>query len=406
MKNQNDVNVFQPKGRIYYYAVFWTKVRDEQGNERSKQVKLCTKMTTKPEARKVGNKARDNYWKAFMGVGPAPKAVLRDESATCGEVVDVFLANSKARQPWAIANKFLAVVAEGAGITAEGEPMRAKAREIKVSSLSKDRMLDFKMQTARRQAGLELTRNQTSINSMMRIAKSIFSEESLEFYRHLRLPAGAIASWKSAKMFPKDKAGNRYRVLSEDTLLEMDASAGEMLESAREHVAKGHHSYANRWRNAYGAYLMMRRWGLRNIEAENLRWEWFVRRSDGIWLELFERSYWSPKGSERKLRIDPEFYARLVELFGPVTPGPDGFVLAGTKTDRWEGTHVEINAFIRRFIGTDRQKVAYNLRKEFGSLLVRTEGIERAHVALGHADMQTTLDHYCDDLKLAEMRPL
>jgi integrase len=128
----------------------------------------------------------------------------------------------------------------------------------------------------------------------------------------------------------------------------------------------------------------------------------------------FGSSWWNGRNigtvrrHRRKLPIETAgLYEELVGLFGPRVPGPEGFVLAGTMTDRIEGCNRRINTFVRRFMkGT--QKGAYNLRKQFGSeMIAKPEiGLELGSALLGHAQVSTTQDHYYDQLKLGKMRPL
>ena len=54
----------------------------------------------------------------------------------------------------------------------------------------------------------------------------------------------------------------------------------------------------------------------------------------------------------------------------------------------------------------DRQKGAYELRKQWGSEMALRYGIERAARLLRHQGIQTAWKHYIDMLNLAEVQPL
>ena len=67
----------------------------------------------------------------------------------------------------------------------------------------------------------------------------------------------------------------------------------------------------------------MRRCGLRNSELAEVRWEWFEKREDTVWLALTERSHWSPKGSSGDVPVAAKLSDMLVERLGPPAPGPE-----------------------------------------------------------------------------------
>jgi hypothetical protein len=416
-----------------WYATYRVPVMDPQLGKIVVQRNRRTNTTNKAVAQKLGNKWRDEELFAFRSGGAAGESSfvpLRDHSLTCGQLVQHYLATTRVPSARNVANRFLIAVSEGSGIV-PADPARAGA--IRLSQLSEGMMLAFRDQLHVRpligkplgRAGKKIElRNDTSMNTMVRIAKSIFSERALESYRglKLKLPLAQINTWKGVTMLKEDKDAQRYRAVSNTTLMNMDDSTEMMLRLSRWHFAKNNVSYARQWLNAYGTYEIMRRLGLRNKEVENLRWDWFVTRpeDDILVLALRNYGYWKPKGRSRDLPISQEFFAKLTDLFGPAIPGEEGYLLAGTKTDRWLGTHHNVNLYIRRFIaGTNaaarkrarltkdkRQKASYNLRKQFGSQSTLLYGPEVTYRMMGHADFQTTLDSYADILKMASVKPL
>ncbi len=63
----------------------------------------------------------------------------------------------------------------------------------------------------------------------------------------------------------------------------------------------------------------------------------------------------------------------------------------------------ELNAWLRAK-GVRQQKAIHSLRKESGSLIASTFGIEAARQHLGHRDIRTTSSHYVDKKKRIEVR--
>lgn len=70
---------------------------------------------------------------------------------------------------------------------------------------------------------------------------------------------------------------------------------------------------------------------------------------------------------------------------------------------RGDCTWRELNAWLRAK-DVRRQKAIDSLRKESGSLIASTFGIEAARQHLGHRDIRTTSAHYVDRKKRIEVR--
>lgn len=418
-KNSRDVALHWKNG--CWYATYRVPVMDPTKGRITVQRNRRTSTTNGLEATKMGNKWRDEERLAFRSGGKAGEnssfVPLRDNGPTCGQVLDLYLNLSKVGNKKRLVEFFVIAVAEGLGW--DPETSEKAVRELRVSRLTDEMMRAFRRQDYRNvhlkidpRTGKLNKRNNVTVNTIMRGAKSIFTDEAMvEFYGRLTLPVQQINAWKGVKFLEVNKQALRYRAPTFDVWASMDGSTGIMLRLARWHAAAGRSMKANQWRNAYACYRIMRTWGLRNDEAVQLHWDFFAVRADGsLWLELVERpEYWDgPKGIDRKLPIETAgLYEELVALFGPRVPGPEGFVLAGTMTDRIEGCNRRINTFVRRFMkGT--QKGAYNLRKQFGSEMIANPeiGLELGSALLGHAQVSTTQDHYYDQLKLGKMRPL
>jgi integrase len=86
------------------------------------------------------------------------------------------------------------------------------------------------------------------------------------------------------------------------------------------------------------------------------------------------------------------------------------FVLTGAEPNptatydyyRCDCTWRSLNTWLRGK-GVKQQKAIHSLRKESGSLIASTHGIEAARQHLGHRDIRTTSAHYVDKKKRIEV---
>ncbi len=406
-----NVNIYIPAGKSVFYANFRVKEKDARNPTiiRTKQVNRSTGSPDSRTAQRIANGMRD---KALEGLfHTVPK--LRDDSPTCGKLVDTYLASSRIATSAIVARNFLIVVAEGSGILDDSQ----RARALRVNNLSAEVMQAFRDGTKwpADHPGKPV-RTPSTVNAIMRSARSIFARMAREFYRELALDDVAISDWLSVS-FLKDKSDKTYRQIPQAVLDTMDQKAAGMLRLARWHERPqtgprrrmgGNYIYPAQWRNAWATYWLIRRCGLRNVEVENLRWDWFVERDGRLMISLVERDYWSPKGTSGEVPVARDLYASLLEQFAPSgkpVKGPGGFVLHGTATDRHRGANNCVNAFVRRHL-PDRIKGVYELRKQWGSIIAQKHGIETASKLLRHQDIKTTMDHYYDLLKLHTIEAL
>lgn len=70
---------------------------------------------------------------------------------------------------------------------------------------------------------------------------------------------------------------------------------------------------------------------------------------------------------------------------------------------RCDCTWRDLNSWLRDK-GVRQQKAIHSLRKESGSLIASTHGIEAARQHLGHRDIRTASSHYVDKKKRIEVR--
>ncbi len=147
--------------------------------------------------------------------------------------------------------------------------------------------------------------------------------------------------------------------------------------------------------------------GLRRREADLLLWEQVDLKQGQIQVRRTE--WFEPKTEESQRTIDlaPEAVTVLRSFKKGVT---SEFVLEGGKPHpsatydyyRCDGTWRDLNAWLRSK-GVRQQKAIHALRKESGSLIASSHGIEAARQHLGHRDIRTTSSHYVDKKRRVEV---
>jgi integrase len=404
---KKDVNVYRPKGTKIYYANYRTKVNDPKRGEIVVQRNISTGVTNRFLAQKIGNKKRIDDQQAFAA-GTQTRLVTKvqeDFSTTCGQIIDCYLHHSQLTSAKEVVQAFCMMVAEGLGKFNFTVKQREEfVRPLRLLTLSKEQLMAFRDQKARENLGLPV-RGANNIHGIMSTGKSIFSRKALEYYG-LKLPPN-VREWMEVSNPARGKGEDEsFQPIDPQKLARMDKvarkdnpQASMMLRLSRGYGRLGGYDAESvRWRNAWAAYWLMRRCGLRNIEVENLRWEWFEVGHKNINLVLINRPYWKPKQTGGRVPIAQDFYAALLEVFGPTRPGPEGYVLEGEARDRYEGANEFVNKFVRRY-SPDRAKGAYELRKQYGSEMAAKYDIATAARLLRHKGLEMAYRHYYTPLK-------
>jgi integrase len=147
--------------------------------------------------------------------------------------------------------------------------------------------------------------------------------------------------------------------------------------------------------------------GLRRKEADLLTWEQIDFKQGEI--HVRRTPYFEPKTEESQRNIDlaPE----AIDVLRSFKKGNRSeFVLDGSEANpaatydfyRCDCTWRDLNAWLRKK-GVRQRKAIHSLRKESGSLIASTFGIEAARQHLGHRDIRTTSSHYVDKKKRVEV---
>lgn len=147
--------------------------------------------------------------------------------------------------------------------------------------------------------------------------------------------------------------------------------------------------------------------GLRRKEADLLAWAQIDFRAGQI--HVRRTAYFEPKTEESQRMIDLAPVA--VDVLRSFKEGcKSEFVLDGGEPCpsvtwpyyRCNGTWRKLNAWLKAK-GVRQRTAVHSLRKESGSLVASTFGIEAARQHLGHRDIRTTSSHYVDKKKRIEV---
>ena len=147
--------------------------------------------------------------------------------------------------------------------------------------------------------------------------------------------------------------------------------------------------------------------GLRRREADLLLWDQVDLKQGQINVRRTE--YFEPKTEESQRTID--LANEAVAVLKSLKQGSTGeFVMEGGDPQpaatydyyRCDGTWRDLNAWLR-LKGVRQQKAIHSLRKESGSLIASSHGIEAARQHLGHRDIRTTSSHYVDKKRRVEV---
>jgi integrase len=225
-----------------------------------------------------------------------------------------------------------------------------------------------------------------SAASYLRCARSLFTPDVLSILR-AKLPANPFAGVKL-----KDPGPQRYHSeINPEWLL---ACAGSELREQKPQL--------------YLALFLCLWAGLRRKEADLLMWAQVDLEQGQI--HVRRTAYFEPKTEESQRAVD--LASDAVDILRSFKQGNDSeFLLAGAAPNpaatydyyRCDCTWRELNAWLRAK-GVRQKKAIHSLRKESGSLIASTFGIEAARQHLGHRDIRTTSSHYVDKKKRIEVR--
>ena len=225
-----------------------------------------------------------------------------------------------------------------------------------------------------------------SAASYLRCTRSLFTHDVLSLLQ-VKLPANPFEGVKL-----KDPGPQRYH---------SDVNPEWLLACAESELREGKPQQ-------YLALFLCLWAGLRRREADLLLWKQ-VDLAEGQ-IHVRRTAYFEPKTEESQRDID--LAPAAVEVIRSFKKGSESeFVLIGSEPNlsatydyyRCDCTWRDLNAWLRDK-GIRHTKAIHALRKESGSLIASTFGIEAARQHLGHRDIRTTSAHYVDKKKRIEVR--
>ena len=218
----------------------------------------------------------------------------------------------------------------------------------------------------------------TSVNSLLRKAKSLFSIKRLRFVGALGLPFSS--PFEGVEFEPRQSM--RYH--SFVNLEQLTAEAVRELPAQELKI-----------------FLLASMAGLRRNEIDKLEWSAFRWEESVLRIENSMHFQTKNERSRGDVDLDPELSALFRELYANRT---GSFVIESHIGPRRSSTyrHYRCNKIFKslfawlRSKGVSSANPLHTLRKEFGSRIADVHGIYAASRALRHADIAITSQHYLD----------
>ena len=357
LRRHSDVSVFkEPGSEFYYYRV----------KLHGKRFKRSTGQTTLQAALAQAKLIR----RELLEDGQARTTMKRPGFASLGEVLAVWLVTSPAKTRGNNASalrKWVRSFAAGEVDAVCMTRLSAEAFERYLKAWPGSPM-------GRRSTGAQI--------------RAVFAPEPLRWYAKAGLVLPDLTELRGVKFGarPAELRFEGFSPIPELTLRRMDAAAERLRISRNANL-----------RRIWVVYALMRWCGLRNIEVAALRWDWLVEGSRGmLWRieprRLADGTYFQPKGRAGDVPMRPELLDQLAAATDNLSRV--GFVVPRANvTEATTVTERTINRFVRRFV-PDRNKGAYELRKQFGAAVALRDGLEVASRMLRHGSIQTTWKHY------------
>lgn len=224
-----------------------------------------------------------------------------------------------------------------------------------------------------------------SAASYMRCARSLFTGDVLSVLK-VKMPSNPFTGVKL-----KDPGPQRYH---------SDVNPEWLLACASRELRDKHPQQ-------YLALFLCLWAGLRRKEADLLLWEQVDFKGGRV--HVRRTLYFEPKTEESQRAID--LAPGALDVLRSFKKGSTSeFVLAGSEPNpgatydyyRCDCVWRELVAWLQRK-GVRQRKAIHMLRKESGSLIASTHGIEAARQHLGHRDIRTTSAHYVEKKKRVEV---
>jgi integrase len=151
-------------------------------------------------------------------------------------------------------------------------------------------------------------------------------------------------------------------------------------------------------------FLLCYYYGLRRIEAEHCRMDWFSDNGKKVYITIESNEHFRTKTNEaRVLPVARDIYERIVKLRNTLNPKDNftAYVDSKTPTARLDRRFKNLNAYLKKH-GFTQKRAVQQLRKECGSRTVsETKSIFEAQRVLGHSSPTVTAKHYANLLNIS-----
>lgn len=253
---------------------------------------------------------------------------------------------------------------------------REESKTKKIDILTDTVVRDFQAKRQNRDTVtfVEPLKVNTTINSTVRQARSVFSQRAITNYE-----AAGMTMPPTLQKFLKAPALKQVSHKYSDNPIPQDQidSMNEALPALREQDER-----------LWAVHIMIRLMGMRDSEMWRARKDWIVKRGEKAFLVINSRDgEAAPKRSDGEIPI-PQV---LLEWFA-LQPGE--FLIPGKhKTERYNVIYRQHNKFVREHV-VNRTKGNHELRKWAGSIVAqKTNSWERAADFL-RIDIETAKSHY------------
>jgi integrase len=363
-----------------------------------------------PNQSSAAIKARDIYLSIVSGGWEAtiakfkPEMLVDSEVATVGEFLDHVKTQSPLRQVTfgIYARKFRTLVAGVFGIKGGVEKFdyvaggRAgwleRINRVRLSRLTATRVEAWKVQylkSAEKKDPVSYKRARTTLNSIIRGSRSLFSRKVLTHITAAKLPAPLPLQDVSNVKVER----SRYKSTFDPQAL-LVAARRELSEAVGEASEDKHEQFK--------IILLALGAGLRRHEIDILEWRHIDWKRNVISVETTQYGSTKSHESENEVDVDPGLLEILRDY---MRPGSGEFVIKSISRPKpnngvtyWYRCECHFNALIEwlRSKGVNGLNPLHALRKEFGSQIAAQGGIFLASRQLRHSDIQLTRDYYLD----------
>ncbi len=350
------------------------------------------------KAREIYIYLHANGWPAALEKFKPKSQVVLKTHATVGDFLDELKAKAdlKPKTLEGYSVSFRKIVADAFKIDGENdrfdyhkggyERWRKQVHSIKLANITPARIQEWKRAFLAK-AGSSPAKQRTariSVNSFMRRAKSLFASRNTKHLETVKLPSPLPFEGVDFEKRPSMRYRSSFDIF-------------KLIGQARSELATEEPEQ-------FKIFLLATMAGLRRKEIDTL--EWFAFRWDKNAIRIEATDWFHPKSEDSigDVEVDPE----LIELFrGYRAKATRSFVIESPNDPRPDATfqHYRCQYLFEKLAewlrknGVKAKTPLHTLRKEFGSQICSREGIYAASVALRHANITITSEHYLDQKK-------